>query len=98
MEAPGLLPGLSLGLSTILLENGGAWSVTKYLTLCQIMQPMAEALGLLPGRHYNPRPGLGMCDTLTLDQWDLRSSPRLSYSWLRPMLKKSASAKRRGGP
>ena len=44
--------GLSLGLSAILRENGGAWSVTKYLTLGQIMQPMAEALGQLPGHHY----------------------------------------------
>ena len=35
--------GLSLGLRAILRENGGAWSVTKYLTLGQIMQPMAEA-------------------------------------------------------
>ena len=36
----------------ILRENGGAWSVTKYLTLGQIMQPMAEAPGLLPQYHY----------------------------------------------
>ena len=46
--------GLSLGLRAILRENGGAWSVTKYLTLGQIMQPMVEALGLLPGYHYKP--------------------------------------------
>ena len=31
----------------------------------------------------SPRPGLDMCDTLTLDQWALRSSPRLRYPWLR---------------
>ena len=35
--------GLSLGLRAILWENGGAWSITKYLALGQIMQPMAEA-------------------------------------------------------
>ena len=44
--------GLSLGLRTILRENGGAWSVTKYLTLGQIMQLMAKALDQLPGHHY----------------------------------------------
>ena len=47
MEAPGQLPG-------ILRENGGTWSVTKYLTLGQIMRPLVEAPGLLPGRHYKP--------------------------------------------
>ena len=36
----------------ILQENGGAWSVTKYLTLGQILQPMAEAPSQLPGHHY----------------------------------------------
>ena len=41
--------GLSLELRAILRENGGAWSVTKYLTLGQIMQPMAEAPCLLQG-------------------------------------------------
>ena len=46
--------GLSLGLRAILQENGGTWSVTKYLTLGQIMQPMPEAPGLLLGYHYNP--------------------------------------------
>ena len=54
MEAPGQLPRLSPGLGVILRDNGGAWSVTKYLTLYQIMQPMAEARGLLLGRHYKP--------------------------------------------
>ena len=44
--------GLSLGLKAILQENGGAWSVTKYLTSGQIMHPMAEALGRLPGHRY----------------------------------------------
>ena len=46
--------GLSLGLRAILRENGGSWFVTKYLTSSQIMQPMAEAPGLLPGYHYKP--------------------------------------------
>ena len=46
--------GLSLGPRVILRENGGAWSVTKYLTLGQIIQPMAEAPGLLLGYHYKP--------------------------------------------
>ena len=44
--------GLGLGMRAIIRKNGGAWSVTKYLTLGQIMQPMAEAPGLLPGYHY----------------------------------------------
>ena len=44
--------GLSLGLRAILQENGGTWSVINYLTSSQIMQPMAEALGLLQGYHY----------------------------------------------
>ena len=44
--------GLDLGLRAILQENGGAWSVTKYLTLRQIMQPMDDAHGQLPGHHY----------------------------------------------
>ena len=44
--------GHRLGLRAILWENGGAWSVTKYLNLGQIMQPMAEAPGQLPGYHY----------------------------------------------
>ena len=44
--------GLDLGLRAILRENGGAWTVTKYLTLGQIMQPMDEAPGQLPGHHY----------------------------------------------
>ena len=51
--------GLGLGLRAILWGNGGAWSVTKYLTLGQIMQPMAEAPGLLPGYHYKPQTGSG---------------------------------------
>ena len=38
--------GLGLGPRSILWENGGAWSVTKYLTLGQIMQPKVEAPGL----------------------------------------------------
>ena len=46
---------LGLGLRAILQENGGAWSVTKYLTLGQIMQPMADTPGLL-----SPRLGLGI--------------------------------------
>ena len=46
--------GLSLGLRAILWENEGAWSITKYLTLGQTMQHMAEAPGLLPGYHYKP--------------------------------------------
>ena len=29
--------GLGLGLRAILRENGGTWSVTKYLTLSQMM-------------------------------------------------------------
>ena len=41
--------GLSLRLRAIIQENGGAWSITKYLTLYQIMQPMTETPGLLPG-------------------------------------------------
>ena len=44
--------GLSLRLRAILQENGGAWSITKYLTLSQLMQPRAEAPGQLPGHHY----------------------------------------------
>ena len=44
--------GLNLGLRSILRENGSAWSVTKYLTLSQLMQPRAEAPGQLPGHHY----------------------------------------------
>jgi len=44
--------GLSLGLRDILQENGGAWSITKYLTLGQIMQPSTEAPGQLLGHHY----------------------------------------------
>ena len=46
--------GVSLELRAIFWENEGAWSVTKYLTLGQIMQHMAEAPGLLPGYHYKP--------------------------------------------
>ena len=46
--------GLGLGLRAILRESGGAWSVTKYLTLSQLMQPRAEALGQLQGHHYKP--------------------------------------------
>ena len=46
--------GLSLRLRVILRENGDAWLVTKYLALGQIMQPMAEAPGMLPGYHYKP--------------------------------------------
>ena len=53
----------------ILQENGGAWSVTKYLTLYQIMQPMAEAPVCYQDNTISPRLDLGMCDTLTLDQW-----------------------------
>ena len=44
--------GLSLGLRDILWENGGAWLVTKYLTLGQIMHPMTNAVGQLPGHNY----------------------------------------------
>ena len=44
--------GLNLGLRAILRENGGAWLVTKYLTLSQMMQPRAEAPGQLPVHHY----------------------------------------------
>ena len=44
--------GLILGLRAILQENGGAWSITNYLTLGLIMYPMAEALGQLPRHHY----------------------------------------------
>ena len=36
---------LSLGLRDILQENGGTWSVTKYLTLSHLMQPGDEAPG-----------------------------------------------------
>ena len=46
--------GIGLWPRAILRENGGAWSVTKYLTLGQIMQPRAEAPGQLPGHHYKP--------------------------------------------
>ena len=46
------------------------------------MHPMAEAPGLLPRRHCNPRLGLDICDTLTLDLWALCTSPRLSYPCL----------------
>ena len=46
--------GLSLGLRAILRENGGAWLVTKHLTLNQLMQPRAEAPGQLPGHHHKP--------------------------------------------
>ena len=47
--------GLSLRLRAIIRENGGAWSVTKYLTLGQIMQLMADAPGLLRGYNYEPQ-------------------------------------------
>ena len=47
--------GLSLRLRAIIRENGGAWSVTKYLTLGQIMQLMADAPGLLRGYKYEPQ-------------------------------------------
>ena len=47
--------GISLGLRAILRENGGAWSVTKYLTLGQIMHLMADAPGLLRGYNYKPQ-------------------------------------------
>ena len=47
--------GLSLRLRAIIRENGGAWSVTKYLTLGQIMQLMADAPGLLRGYNYKPQ-------------------------------------------
>ena len=47
--------GLSLRLRAILQENGGAWSVTKCLTLGQIMQLMADALGLLQRCHNKPQ-------------------------------------------
>ena len=46
--------GLSLRLRAIIQENGGSWSVTKYLTLGQIMQLMADAHGLLRGYNYKP--------------------------------------------
>ena len=39
--------GLILRPRAIIQENGGAWSVTKYLTLGQIMQLMVDAPGLL---------------------------------------------------
>ena len=44
---------------------------------------MAEAPVCYQEDTISPRPGLGMCDTLTLDQWALQSSPRLSYPWLK---------------
>ena len=47
--------GLSLRLRAILWENGGAWSVTKCLTLGQIMQLMADAPGLLQRYHNKPQ-------------------------------------------
>ena len=37
--------GLGQWLRAILWENGGAWSVTKYLTLSQLMEPKVEAPG-----------------------------------------------------
>ena len=52
--------GLSLGLRAILRENGSTWFVTKYLTLGQIMQPMAEAPSMLPGYHCKPQTECGM--------------------------------------
>ena len=57
MEAPDQLlgiylirdKGLSPGLRAILRENGGTWSITKYLTFSQLMQPRVEAPGQLLG-------------------------------------------------
>ena len=46
---------LSLILRAILRKNGGAWSVTKCLTLGQIMQLMADAPGLLQRYHNKPQ-------------------------------------------
>ena len=51
---------LSLGLRTIFRENRGAWLVTKYLTLGQIMQPMAKAPSQLQDIIISPRQVLGM--------------------------------------
>ena len=51
--------GISLGLRAILWENGDAWSVTKDLTLGQIMQLMADAPGMLRGYNYKPQTEYG---------------------------------------
>ena len=47
--------GLHLRLRAILRENGGTWSVTKCLTLGQIMQLMDDAPGLLQRYHNKPQ-------------------------------------------
>ena len=51
--------GLSLRLRAIIQENGGTWSIIKYLTLSQIMQLIADAPGLLRGYNYKPQTEYG---------------------------------------
>ena len=47
--------GLSLSLRAVIWANGGAWSVTMYLTSGKIMQLMADAPSLLRGYNYKPQ-------------------------------------------
>ena len=52
--------GLSLRLRAIIRENGGAWSVTKYLTWVKLCSLWLRHLVYYQDITISPRPGLGM--------------------------------------